>query len=275
MEKTRLKSYLTWIVAIFGYYLWFQTFYNAMCQGSIFPYGNLMELATGFSYNFPPILIVFLLNLLIVFRLVRIDNLKIKICADASLSLGFCLIVNWLYLIITGYFRTTHVDWTGTVLNDIIILLGVEIVYYFTNLSESRKEIEQARRQILQYQYDVLKSQINPHFLFNSLNLLHSLVSIDTAISKQFIQELASMYCYIMAKQGCDRVTVAEEFSFLSSYVSVLEMRYNNKFSVEISGTPSEGREMIPFTMPAHRERHQAQYNILQISGDGQDRHWR
>lgn len=54
MKKTKLKSYLTWGVAIFGYYLWFQTFYNAMCQGSIFPYANLMELATGFSYNSLP-----------------------------------------------------------------------------------------------------------------------------------------------------------------------------------------------------------------------------
>ncbi len=123
------------------------------------------------------------------------------------------------------------------------------MVYYFKRLSRAQRETEEARLQSLKYQYDALKSQINPHFLFNSLNLLYSLISIDTVRSKQFIRELSQMYRYVMAQQNCERVSVAEEFKFLSSYVSILSMRYNNKFSVEIEGVPDDSRQLIPFTM--------------------------
>lgn len=232
-----------------GYYVWFQAFYNAMRFGKVFPYTGFVDMMTGVSYNFPSILIFFLVNILIVFRLVRIRDLKLKICADVALSIAAACLVNWLYLFILGAFRGAVVDWGGTILNDIIILLGVEMVYYFTRLSKARQETEEARMQAIQYKYDALKSQINPHFLFNSLNLLYSLVSIDTVRSKRFIRELSRMYRYIMAQQNRECVSVAEEFDFLASYVSVLEMRYNNKFRVSIHGEPDADRYLIPFTM--------------------------
>lgn len=220
-----------------------------MRYGSVIPYSTLKEIMTGVSYNFPSILIVFLLNLLIVFRLVHIRNLKVKICTDAALSISAACLVNWLYLFISGAFREAVVDWAGTILNDILILMGVEMVYYFTSLSRSRQETEEARLQAIQYKYDALKAQINPHFLFNSLNLLYSLVSIDTVRSKRFIMELSRMYRYIMAQQNRERVSVAEEFDFLESFVSVFGMRYNNKFDVIINGTPDPEQFIIPFTM--------------------------
>lgn len=232
-----------------GYYVWFQAFYNAMRFGKVFPYTGFVDMMTGVSYNFPSILIFFLVNILIVFRLVRIRDLKVKISIDAALSIFAACLDNWLYLLINGAFREAVVDWAGTILNDIIILLGVEMVYYFTRLSKARQETEEARMQVIQYKYDALKSQINPHFLFNSLNLLYSLVSIDTVRSKRFIRELSRMYRYIMSQQNRERVSVAEEFDFLASYVSVLEMRYNNKFRVSIHGEPDADRYLIPFTM--------------------------
>lgn len=244
-----MKTAVGWTVAIFGYYVWFQAFYNAVRFNEVLPYTDFLDMMAAMAHNFSPVLAVFLLNLLIVFRIVRIRNLKLKICADVILSIFSACLVNWLYLCIIGVFRKADVDWAGSILNDIIVLLGVEMVYYFTRLSKAREENEKTRLQALQYKYDALKSQINPHFLFNSLNLLYSLISIDAVRSKQFIRELSRMYRYIMAQQNRDRVSVAEEFDFLASYVSVLEMRYNNKFSVDITGQPDADRFLIPFTM--------------------------
>ncbi len=87
-------------------------------------YTSVSDALTGVAFNFPPILIVFLLNLLIVFRLIKVRNLKLKICLDLVVSLFAACIVNWGFLYIIGAFRSTKVDWAGTVLNDIIILLG-------------------------------------------------------------------------------------------------------------------------------------------------------
>lgn len=249
MNTRRFKSYLGWTAAIIGYYIWFQSFYNAVRYGSVWPYDNITQTLTGIAYNFPPILLVFLCNLLIVFRIVRIQNLRMKILSDVVLSLVLSIGVNLLYLGVWSNFHTPVVDWAGSILNDIIILMVLEVVCYFTWLSRTRQEIEDARHQALQYRYDAIKSQINPHFLFNSLNLLYSLVSIDTAKSKEFIHELARMYRYIMAQQNRERITVEEELDFLGSYISVLAMRYNNKFSVTFEGEQQPDRYLIPFTM--------------------------
>lgn len=246
------KTNLRWGAAILGYYFWFQALYNSIRFGSMFPYADVSSTLTGFAYNLPPILTVFLLNILIVFKIVKIRNMTLKVLCDVVLSALAMMGVNFLYtavLILLG--RNANVDWSGTILNDIIILLAVEMVYYYKRLINSHKETEEAQKRALQYQYDSLKSQINPHFLFNALNILHSLVSIDPLKSQVFIRELARMYRYIMAKQNCVTVTVNEEFAFLDSYISVLKMRYNNKFDVEIKGDMTEvgDKYLIPFTM--------------------------
>lgn len=246
MTGKKFKSVLIWGIAILGYYMWFQSFYNVMRFGAVFPYPDFKAAMLGIANNLPPVILECLLNLFVIFHLVRIKDLRAKICLDMILSIAGVVIVNWLYTWISG---KDVEDWAGTVLADIIIFFGIEVVYYFRRLSRMREEMEEARRQALQYRYDALKAQINPHFLFNSLNLLNSLISIDTQRSKKFIHELSRMYRYIMSQHNRETVSVAEEFDFLASYVSILEMRYNNKFSVVLHGTPEARRRIIPFTM--------------------------
>lgn len=256
MKKLRIKNpALLWAVAIIGYYCWFQAFYNAVRFGNMFPYSDFNDMLVGIIKNFFPILILFLSNLFIVFRLSANYGIKKKIAFDLLCSFCAVMMIGALYVAVilmlgvTENYNLNIIDWPGTILNDIIILMGVELVYHFSMLLKSRNETETARRQALQYQYDALKAQINPHFLFNSLNLLYSLVSIDSARSKNFIRELAKMYRYVMAQQNKELTEISEELDFLTSYVSVLEIRYNNSFRVNIIGAPPANAYVIPFTM--------------------------
>lgn len=175
--------------------------------------------------------------------------MKTKVFLDFIVSFSLDVTLNLIYIGISGLYREVYLDWTGTFLNDVIIFLWIETIYYFKNYNKSRQDADDAHKRALQYKYDALKSQINPHFLFNSLNLLSSLVTIDTEKSKEFIQGLASMYRYIMAREGEETASVKKELDFLRSYVSVLEMRYNNKFSVKFEGEAREEALVIPYTM--------------------------
>lgn len=246
MTGKNFKTCLVWGAAITGYYLWFQSFYNVMRFGVVLPYTDFKDLMLGVANNFPPVILECLLNLLIIFHLVRIKDMRGKICLDLILSISGVILINRLYMWISGHLVE---DWAGTVLADIIIFCGIELVYYFTRLKRSHEEMEKVRHQVLQYRYEALKSQINPHFLFNSLNLLNSLISIDTERSRMFIRELSCMYRYVMAQQNKETVSVEEEFAFLASYVSILEIRYNNKFSVVLDGIPDPQKRIVPFTM--------------------------
>ena len=249
IDKKQFKTALAWLLVIVVYYIWFQVFYNIVRFRDALPYKDMADLLAGVAYNFPPIFLIFCSNLFIVFRLVKVRNLKVKIGIDIVVSILISNFINLLYLGVLGIFSEGKIDWAGTTLNNVLILMAVEGVYYFKQLLLSSKKIDDAQRKALQYQYDALKSQVNPHFLFNSLSLLYTLVSIDQHKAKLFIRELSHMYRYILAKAGCECVSVVDEMEFLSSYISVLEMRFDNKFSVEITGTPPPHACIIPFTM--------------------------
>lgn len=248
-ERVNYKAFVYWVLAMVFYYCWFQAFYNSLKYDAVFPYGTLSNAVVPVLNNFLAIAIVFLLNWLTVFKIVRNRNIKIKIILDFCLSFLFVISINLLYVTIHSLYRTVTIDWAGTILNNILIFLCVEGVYYFKNYNKSRQEADDAHKKALQYKYDALKAQINPHFLFNSLSLLSSLVTIDQEKSKEFIQGLASMYRYIMARDGEETASVKKEMDFLRSYVSVLEMRYNNKFSVIIEGDINDDALVIPYTM--------------------------
>lgn len=249
MNTRTLRTCLIWAAVATAYYFWFQSLYNAVRFDTLFPYTGVSDMLIGIAYNMPPIMLMFICNLLIVFRLNWIKSLRLKIVADIVLSLSVQILVNWGYMMAISLSHPAEIDWAGTFLNDVIILMIIETVYYFHHLSKSQKEAEDARLKAMQFQFDSLKSQINPHFLFNSLNILYSLVSIDAVRSKEFIRDLSSIYRYILAQHERQTVKATEEFEFLNSYISVLRIRYGNKISVTINGTPDSEADMIPFTL--------------------------
>ena len=92
---------------------------------------------------------------------------------------------------------------------------------------------------------------MNPHFLFNSLNILYSLVTIHSPKSKDFILSLSGMYRYIMQQEKRDLIPLTDELEFLDSYVEVLRMRYHNQFEVCITGRDNVGEQacVVPYTL--------------------------
>lgn len=240
-----MKRILIATAAIVSYYVLFQVFYNMIAFGEAFHYRDASDAFNGFIHNFVPIFILFVLNLLIIFYLNLVKRLSTKIMLDVALSFLALFAVNMIYLQIAR-----RIDWAGSVFNNIFIFLGLEVAFFVSNFSKSIREAEEQKRLALQYQYDSLKAQVNPHFLFNSLNILYSLVSIDPEKSKEFILSLSGMYRYIMSQQGKDRVPLKMEMDFLSEYISVLGMRYHNQFNVELHGMDNLGDQyIVPYTM--------------------------
>jgi two-component system LytT family sensor kinase len=91
----------------------------------------------------------------------------------------------------------------------------------------------------LALQLQILKNQLSPHFLFNSLNTISSLIHRDAAVAEKFIRKLSLTYQYIIATQGQALVTLAEELNFLQAYVFLLKSRFEEALEVTI-------------TLPAH-----------------------
>lgn len=101
-------------------------------------------------------------------------------------------------------------------------------------MEEVQLKAEQLEKENLLSQFSALKSQINPHFLFNSLSILSSLVKKDPDLSEQFIDRLSRAYRYILEQHDSDLVSLATELEFLQSYTFLLRTRFAQKFEVKI-----------------------------------------
>jgi sensor histidine kinase YesM len=95
-------------------------------------------------------------------------------------------------------------------------------------------QIEKLKQENLQTQLDLLKSQINPHFLFNSLNTLSAMVS-DNPQAERFIDELSSIYRYLLQNNHTTLCTLNEEIQFIKSYFHLLETRHGEGVKMDIN----------------------------------------
>jgi hypothetical protein len=96
-------------------------------------------------------------------------------------------------------------------------------------------EAEQLKKENLQSQLDSLKAQINPHFLFNSLSTLSSLVTEDAKQAERFIEELASVYRYVLQTNEQQLTTLDNELNFIRAYFNLLQMRFGRSVALEIT----------------------------------------
>lgn len=106
---------------------------------------------------------------------------------------------------------------------------------------EMRVTIENARQlfglqeENIISQFESLKAQVNPHFLFNSLNVLSSLIFVDQQKAAKFVRQLSKVYRYVLEHKDMDTITIREELPFIESYIFLLKTRFDQNLTVSIS----------------------------------------
>lgn len=121
----------------------------------------------------------------------------------------------------------------------LILILIFEIIYfalysYYSYTTLQIETVKQERKQI-ELQLNALKSQLSPHFLFNSLNTISSLVYKEKKRAEQFIRKLANMYQYTLKSYSEKLITLQEELDFVKDYLFLLETRFENKLTCTIT----------------------------------------
>jgi two-component system, LytTR family, sensor kinase len=109
------------------------------------------------------------------------------------------------------------------------------LLYSYQHYAVAQIEIMQAERKQLELQFEALKGQISPHYLFNSLNTISSLIFKDLPSAEQFIRRLAQTYQYILATQHKKYVLLKDEVDFVQSYYYLLRIRFQQQLNVEIN----------------------------------------
>ncbi|WP_400190524.1 sensor histidine kinase [Hymenobacter sp. B81] len=160
-------------------------------------------------------------------------------------------IVDMLLVNATG-FRAPYS--TASILNGIpgglataMIVVGAqEALYYFNRTLRAEKEAEQLKKEHLQTQLDSLKQQVNPHFLFNSLNTLSYLISEDAPKAEEFLNEMCKVYRHLLHNNEYELTSLATEMQFIKSYFHLLKTRYGNCLGLDMAIDGRYDNHLIP-----------------------------
>jgi sensor histidine kinase YesM len=132
----------------------------------------------------------------------------------------------------------------------VLVISLYEGAYLFVQLKKSRLEQEQLITQNISSQLEGLKSQVNPHFLFNSLNTLAAMIPEDSDRSVRFVTQLSKVYRYILDIKDQQLVTVGEELDFIKAYIYLIEQRFADNLSIDVTVHEKHlDRLIIPMSM--------------------------
>ena len=109
-------------------------------------------------------------------------------------------------------------------------------------------EAEQLKRANIASQFEALKSQVNPHFLFNSLNVLSTLVYKDQDLAASFIKQLSNVYRYVLDMKDKEVVSLEEEIKALEAYLFLAKIRHGDNLKAEIT-IPERSNKIAPLTL--------------------------
>lgn len=154
-----------------------------------------------------------------------------------TIPVSVILLVGWYYL-----FENGVINWTTLYLNTLIIMIAVLFVVHVYETVFMVKEAESEKLQIVQIEkaraeaeLEALKNQIDPHFIFNSLNTLSHLIEKNPAKAKLFNDNMADVYRYILQNKARDLVMLGEEIDFLNDYFSLQKIRFENAVMLTIN----------------------------------------
>jgi sensor histidine kinase YesM len=116
----------------------------------------------------------------------------------------------------------------------LFITLSLYAIQFYKAYQENKVKEQKIIAGTASAKYESLKNQIDPHFLFNSLNVLSSLIEENPENAQRFTTSLSKVYRYVLEQKDKDLVSVEEELAFAKTYMNLLKMRFENSLTYEI-----------------------------------------
>ena len=210
---------------------------------SIGSLGTARELLVNFGYNQLYSVVLYLVNVPLFRYFVKThkgDFFKIKnllksfFGAILSTITGLFVLQVFLHVIIEGedffnFLSEQKIDYYYVAF---IIAMVVSMIFYITYYYRFKQENKVTEQKIIagtaSAKFDALKNQLDPHFLFNSLNVLTSLIEENPEAATRFTTSLSKVYRYVLEQKNKELVTLEEEMNFAELYMSLLAVRFED-----------------------------------------------
>ncbi|KGO90140.1 histidine kinase [Flavobacterium suncheonense] len=132
----------------------------------------------------------------------------------------------------------------------IIVSLFVHAAYFYRSYQENRVKEQKIIAGTASAKFESLKNQIDPHFLFNSLNVLSSLIEENPDSAQKFTSSLSKIYRYVLEQRDKELVSIEEELAFAKTYMNLLKMRFENSIFYELPETVNNPEaKVVPLSL--------------------------
>ncbi len=156
------------------------------------------------------------------------------------------------------YFITLLITFTAS--------LFFHAFFFYQELQKNKVKEQKIIAGTASAKFDALKNQLDPHFLFNSLNVLTSLIEENTDNAQKFTTSLSKVYRYVLEQKNKDLVTVDEELEFAKTYMSLLKMRFEDSIIFEIPEKASNPEsKVVPLSLQLLLE-NAVKHNVVTVN---------
>lgn len=203
---------------------------------------NLSDLLLRAAYIFITSVLLFLFHLQT--RTITIGFIKID-CNNfwhrLLVSVILFLVINPLLLRFHSLLSRPHLNLQlfrflfniNMVITVIMTILFAQVFRLLLNNYQMRLSNASLLKTNAETRFEVLKNQVNPHFLFNSLNTINSLIVTDQQAAVNYVNNMSDVYRYVLKSHELNAITLDEELRFINAYTHMLKGRYGNKINIE------------------------------------------
>lgn len=228
---------------------------------AIFPYRAYGVLQNCISFSFFILMAVIIWNGLVVITTQirkRIDPARIftKIVMLLSANSVFAFVVIsvsaavW-QLLSLGTYNLDTILMAGLISAVAVwfFVLIYEILFLSNERAMDEQVVQHLDRELLDAEVNLLKNELDPHFVYNTLMPLYYLVKNDKQTAEQFAYKLIQVYQYFLENKGNDFITLREEMKFIEDYIFLLQIRYKDGLSINFSNIDSYQWQVLPFSL--------------------------
>ncbi len=172
----------------------------------------------------------------------------IGIVASAVYSVLAMLVLKVFFVLLMHINITDDSPWVlvFTAAISVLVLSAFYLKMFLSSWRDLALQEEKIKNELLVSNFETLKSQVNPHFMFNSLNTLTSLIYQNQDLAAKYVGQLSKVYRSVLTTQKEEVITVAEELKTLESYIFLQSIRFEDKFKVKVELSEEVKKKYIP-----------------------------
>lgn len=244
--KQTIGGILWFSLFILIYTAFFIAMYCWMIYNTVSGGVSLWEWLYSLLVNYIPILVLGFGIVAVCRYTLRFKKLGHKIIVDILALAAMLIIVNYGFMLITGM----PFNWGGSIFNGMMVTLGVEFWLLTRQKEKALIRENLLTRENMSMRYEVQKAYVNPHFLYNTLDMLSALIEDDKKEeSLDFIMRLSAYYRTMTRKINMPVTTLSEEINMVRNYLEIVKYHHENALTFNVECSFEKDPTMVPFSL--------------------------